>query len=174
MAHSTAHTTRININLPPVKKFSGEDGDPHGITDFIARIEKNTEHEFGDDNSGKEPSMISTFRQYLCGDAKNFWAMLSKQDRRKCETVKASYIKKFKTEREQRLIAKARSQMASLKQKREESLSQYGERALRLSQRLGETDEPFLVQRFRKGLRSKAERRLLVSHTTGDKKVTMQ
>ena len=37
-----------------------------------------------------------------------------------------------------------------------------------------ETDEPFLVQRFRKGLRSKAEWRLLASRTTGDEKVTMQ
>ena len=105
MAHSTAHTTRININSPPVSKFSGEDGNPHGITDFIACIEKNTEHEFGDDNSGKEPSMISTFREYLCGDAKDFWGMLSKEGRRKWETVKAAYIKKFKTEREQWLIA---------------------------------------------------------------------
>ena len=64
--------------------------------------------------------------------------------------------------------------MASLRQKREESLKQYGERALRLRQRLEETDEPFLVQRFRKGLRSKAERRLLASRVIGEEKVTMQ
>ena len=64
--------------------------------------------------------------------------------------------------------------MASLKQKKGESLKQYEERALRLRQRLEETDDPFLVQRFRKGLRKKAERRLLASRTVGDKMVTMQ
>lgn len=105
--------------------------------------------------------MISTFRKYLSGNAKDYWGMLSEEDRCKWDRVKAVYIKKFKTEREPRLVAKARSQMASLKQKREESLSQYGECALRLRQRLEETDELFLVQRFRKGLDSKAERRLL-------------
>ena len=126
MAHNTAPTTHININLPPVRKFSGEDGDSHGITNFITHIEKNTEHQFGDDNSMKEPSMVSTFREYLCGDAKDFWAILLKEHGRKWETVKATYIKMIKTEREQRLIAKARSQMASLKLKREDTLSQYG------------------------------------------------
>ena len=173
MAPNT-HTTRVNINLPPVRKFSGEDGDPHGITDFIARIEKNIEHEYGEDETGKESSMVSTFREYLSGDAKDYWGMISKEDKRNWEKIKTIYIKKFKTEREQRLIARARSQMASLRQKREESLKQYGERALRLRQRLEETDEPFLVQRFRKGLRSKAERRLLASRVTGEEKVTMQ
>lgn len=69
--------------------------------------------------------MISTFRKYLSGNAKDYWGMLSEEDRCKWDRVKAVYIKKFKTEREPRLIAKARPQMASLKQKREESLSQY-------------------------------------------------
>lgn len=126
MAPNPTHTTRVNINLPPVRKFSGEDGDPHGITDFIARIEKNITHELGDDDSEKESVMVATFREHLSGDAKDFWGMLSKEDRRKWEKIKSAYIKKFKIEREQRLMAKARSQMASLKQKREEWLKQYG------------------------------------------------
>ena len=36
------------------------------------------------------------------------------------------------------------------------------------------SDKPYLVQRFRKGLRDKAIRRLLVSHKSGDKEVTIQ
>ena len=86
MAPNT-HTTRVNINLPPVRKFSGEDGDPHGITDFIARIEKNIEHEYGDDEAGKESSMVSTFREYLSGDAKDYWGMISKEDKRNWEKI---------------------------------------------------------------------------------------
>ena len=151
------HTTRVNINLPPVGKFSGEDGDLHGITDFIARIEKNIEHKYGDDNAGKDSSMVSTFREYLSGDVKDYWSMISKEDKCNWDKIKTFYIKKFKTEREQWLLARERSQMVSLRQKREESLKQYGERALHLRQRMKETDAPFLVQRFWNGHRSKAE-----------------
>ena len=100
--------------------------------------------------------------------------MNSKEDKCNWEKIKTIYITKFKTEREQRLIARVRSQMASLRQKKEESLEQYGEHALPLRQRLEETEEVFLIQRFRKGLRSKAERGLLASHVTGKEKVTMQ
>ena len=35
-------------------------------------------------------------------------------------------------------------------------------------------DEPFPVQHFPKGLRSKAERRVLASRVIGEEKVTMQ
>ena len=174
MAPNPTHTTRVNINLPPVRNCSGEDGDRHGITDFIARVEMNITHELGDDNSEKESPMVATFCEHLSSDAKDLWGILTKEDRGKWEKIKNAYIKKFKIEREQRLMGKARSQRASLKQKREESLKQYAERALRHRQRLEETDEPFLVQCFRKGLRSKAERRLLASRTTGEEKVTMQ
>ena len=64
--------------------------------------------------------------------------------------------------------------MASLKQKPDESLTAYGERAFRLRQMLDASDEPYLVQRFRKGIRDKAIRRLLASHKSGDKEVTIQ
>ena len=99
MAPNT-HTTRININLPPVRKFSGEDDDPHSITDFIAHIEKNIEHEYGDDEAGKESSMVSAFCEYLSGDAKDYWGMISKEDKRNWAKIKKIQIKKFKTERE--------------------------------------------------------------------------
>jgi hypothetical protein len=127
MAPSPTQSTRININLPPVRKFSGDDGDPHGITDFIARIEKNTDHEFRDDEEEEESSHIATFRGFLRGDAKECWGMLSKDDKRSWSKVTAAYIKKFKTEREQRIVAKARSQMGSLKQTRDKNLKQYSE-----------------------------------------------
>ena len=64
--------------------------------------------------------------------------------------------------------------MASLKQKPTESLAAYGELAFRLRQMLEASDEPYHVQCFRKGLRDNAIRRLLVSHKSGDKEVTIQ
>ena len=164
----------VMINLPPVKKFRGRDGDACSILDFISRIEKNAEYEFPDGDGGKEEAQISMFRTYLGGDAKDYWGMLSKDEKGRWERVKAAYIRRFKTEKEQRLRDKAKSKMVSLKQKPTESLAAYGERAFRLRQMLEASDEPYLVQRFRKGLRDKAIRRLLASHKSGDKEVTIQ
>ena len=64
--------------------------------------------------------------------------------------------------------------MALLKQKSSESLMAYGERAFRLRQMLEPSDEPYLVQRFRKGLCDKSIWRLLASHKSGGKQVTIQ
>ena len=90
------------------------------------------------------------------------------------EKVKAAYTKRFKTEKEKRLKDKAKCRMASLKQKSDESLMAYGERAFWLWQMLDASDEPYLLQRFRKGLCDKAIQRLLASHKSGDKEVTNQ
>ena len=162
------------INLPPVKRFHSRDGDACSILDFISRIEKNAEYEFPDGDDGKEEAQISMFRTYLGGDAKYYWVMLSRDEKGGWEKVKAAFIRRFKTKKEQRLREKAKSTMASLKQKPTESLAAYGERAFRLSQMLQASDEPYLVQRFRKGLRDKAIRRLLAKHRLGDKEVTIQ
>ena len=69
-------STCININLPPVRKFSGEDGNPHGITDFFSSIERNTDHEFGAEIHGKDAQMIASFHSFLGSEAKESWGML--------------------------------------------------------------------------------------------------
>ena len=114
------------------------------------------------------------FCMYLGGDAKKYWGMLTLDEKGSWEKVKAAFTKRFKTEKEKRLKDKAKSRMASLKQKPDESLTAYGVRAFRLHQMLDASDEPCLVQRFRKGLRDKAIRRLLASHKSGDKEMTIQ
>ena len=165
-------STHININMSSLGKFSGEDGNPHGITDFFSHIERNTDHKFGDEIHGKAMQMIATFSSFLRGEAKEYWGMLSREDKSSWAKLKEVYMKMFNTDREQRTRVKARSQMPSLKQKKGESLKKYGEPALRSRQRLEEIDEPFLFQRFRKGLRKKRERRRLAWRTVGDDMVT--
>ena len=71
----------VMINLPPVKKFRGRDGDACSILDFISRIEKNAEYEFPDGDGGIEEAQISMFRTDLGGDAKDYWGMLSKDEK---------------------------------------------------------------------------------------------
>ena len=107
MSPSNGISTRININLPLVRKFSGEDGDPHGITDFFSRIERITDHEFGNEIHGKDTQMIATFRSFLRGEAKEYWGMLSREDKSSWAKIKEVYIKEFKTESEQCTLAKA-------------------------------------------------------------------
>ena len=67
----------VMINLPPVKKFRGRDGNACSIHDFISRIKKNAKYEFPDGDDGKEEAQNSMFRTYLGGDAKDYWGMLS-------------------------------------------------------------------------------------------------
>lgn len=163
------------MSLPEVKEFRGKDGDSHSIMDYIARIEKFADYEYPDGNEeGKHESQISTFRTYLCIDAKKNWGMLSRDEKVSWDKVKVAYIKKFKTEKEQRLRDEAQSKMALLKQESSESLMAYGERAFRLRQMLEPSNEPYLVQRFRKELCDKSIRRSLASHKSGDKQVTIQ
>ena len=138
---SQAMRPNVNITLPEVRKFRGKDDDARGIVDFISRIEKNMEYEFPDDGGGKEEAQISMFCSYLGGDAKKYWGMLSRDEKESWEKVKAAYIKRFKTEKEKWLKDKAKSRMASLKQKPDESLTAYGERAFRLRQMLDASDD---------------------------------
>ena len=101
---SEAMQPNVSMSLPEVKELRGKDGDSHSIMDYIARIEKNADYEYPDGNKqGKQESQISTFRTYLCSDAKNYWDMLSRDEKVSWDKVKVAYIKKFETEKDQRL-----------------------------------------------------------------------
>jgi hypothetical protein len=70
----------INMNLPPIRKFCEKDRDSHGIDNFIARIERNTEYECFTNEREKEAARITTFRSYLGGDAKDHLGILPNED----------------------------------------------------------------------------------------------
>ena len=80
----------VMINLPPVRKFGGRDGDACSILDFITRIEKNAEDEFPGGHGGKDEGQISMFCTYLGGEAKDYWEMLSRDEKGRWEKVKAA------------------------------------------------------------------------------------
>ena len=164
----------VIINLPPVKKFRGRNGEACSILNFISRIEKNAKYDFPDGDGVKEEAQISMVHTYLDGDMKVYRGMLSKDEKGRWKKVKAAYIRQFKMEKEQRLRDKAKSKVASLKQKPTHSLAAFEEWSFRLRQMLAASDEPYLVRRYRMGLRDKAIRRLLESHKSGNKEVAIQ
>ena len=99
--------------------------------------------------------------------------LLTPSEKDDWKQVKEIYIAKYKTERDQRAKQKAREAVASFKQRSDESLRAYGERAVKLRQLLESTDEGFLVSRFLRGVRDKAIRQMLALGHEDLSKVTV-
>ena len=87
--------------------------------------------------------------------------------------LKALYINKFKTERDLQAKEDAWAQAATIRQKKDESVKAYAERALRVSQ-LVYTDERYLVRRFMAGLRDTSLQTALAAGYEDLNKATMR
>ena len=166
-------TTYITYGAARLRPFSGRTKDYQGIVDFLESIETQAAAECRDDESGREKLQLRLFRTNLRGDAKNMLNMLTQTEREDWRQVKAIYIRKYKTERDQRAKQKAREAVASFKQRSDESLRAYGERAVKLRQLLEATDEGFLVSRFMRGVKDKAIRQMLAIGQEDLSKVTV-
>ena len=116
---------------------------------------------------------MSLFRTNLKGPARAFLNMLTTTEKESWDKLKEVYIHKFKTERDVRAKQCAKEQCASFKQKPDETLKAYGERAMELRQLIEANEESFLVHRFLKGIRDKAIRQLLAVGPDDMAKVTV-
>ena len=151
----------ISYNAPVLKRFSGKAGEYQTITDFIEAIERQALLECRGDEAAKVKLSMSLFRMNLKGDARAYLGMLTSTEKESWEKLKEVYIYKFKTERDLKAKQRAKEQCASFKQRPEESLKAYGERAMRLRQLIDLSEEAFLVYRFLKGVRDKSVRQIL-------------
>ena len=101
------------------------------------------------------------FRTNLRGDARDMMNMLTPTEKDSWEEVKTIYIAKYKTEKEKKAKQKAREAMVSFKQRADESLTAYAERAMKLRQLIDAADESILVSRFLRGVRDKSIRQMI-------------
>ena len=154
--------TYITYGAAQLRPFSGKSKDHQGIVDFLETIENLAGVECRQDKGAKEKLQLCLFRTHLRGDAKSMLNLLTPAEKDNWRQVKAIYIAKYKTERDQRAKQKAREAVASFRQQSDESLKAYGERTVKLRQLLETTDEGFLVSRFLCGVRDKAIRQMLV------------
>ena len=135
--------TYITYGAAQLRPFTGKTKDHQGIVDFLETIENQAATECRQDESGKEKLQLRLFRTHLRGDAKSMLNMLTPAERDDWRQIKAIYIRKYKTERDLRAKQKAREAVASFKQRSDESLRAYGERAVKLRQLLEATDKGF-------------------------------
>ena len=141
--------------------FSGKSKDNQGITDFLEAIEAQAGVECRQDETRKEKLQLRLFRTHLRGDARDMMNMLTPTERESWTQAKTLYIAKYKTERDKRAKQRAREAMASFRQRSDESLRAYGERAVRLRQLIDVADEGFLVSRFLRGVRDRNIRQMI-------------
>ena len=151
--------TYFNYSLQ-IKPFSGRSKDYQSIVDFLETIESQATAEHRSDVAAREKLQLRLFRTNLRGDARSMLNMLTPAERDDWGQIKTLYIAKFKTERDQRARQKAREAIASFKQRSDESLRAYRERAVKLRQLIDATDEVFLVSRFLCGVKDEAIRQM--------------
>ena len=151
----------ISYNAPVLKRFSGKTGEYQTINDFIEAIERQARLQYRNDDAGMVKFSLSLFRTNLKGPARSYLNMLTTAEKDEWEKVKEMFVYKFKTEKDLRAKQRAKEQCASFKQKPEENLKAYGERAMRLRQLIDASEEGFLVYRFLKGIRDKSVRQIL-------------
>ena len=135
----------INYSAPVLKRFSGKSGEHQSITDFIEALERQAGFEYRDDDVAREKLLLSLFRTNLKGSARSFLNMLTPSEKEDWTKLKEVYIYKYKAERETKAKQRAKEQCASFRQRSDESLRAYGERAMRLRQLIDGEEEAFLV-----------------------------
>ena len=145
---------QISISLPPIQQFTGlpHDHDSSGIIDFIHQIEEHVKYSYYETEEQRQAAKLSLFRRNLDAEARRHLENLSASEKSNWNTLTTLFIKEFKTLREQRAKEEAWVQAATIRQKKDESVKAYADRALRVSQ-LIDTDERYLVWRFMTGLR---------------------
>ena len=145
---------QISISLPPIQQFTGlpHDHDSSGIIDFIHQIEEHVKYSYYETEEQRQAAKLSLFRRNLDAEARRHLENLSASEKSNWNTLTTLFIKEFKTLREQRAKEEAWVQAATIRQKKDESVKAYADRALRVSQ-LIDTDERYLVRRFMTGLR---------------------
>ena len=165
--------TYITCGAAQLRPFSGKSKDHQGIVDFLETIENQAEVECRQDEGAKEKLQLHLFRTHLRGDAKSMLDLLTPAEKDDWRQVKAIYIAKYKNERDQRAKQKAREAVVSFRQRSDESLKAYGERAVKLRQLLDTTDEGFLVCKFLRRMRNKAIGQMLALGDEDLSKVTV-
>ena len=163
----------ISYNAPPLKRFSGKSGEYQTITDFIESIERQAKLECRNDAPARVKLSLSLFRTNLKGDARSYLNMLTSTEKDNWEKLKEVYTFKFKTERDLRARQHTKEQCASFKQRPDESLKAYGERAMKLRQLIDASEEGFLVYRFLRGIRDKSVRQILAANPEDMGKITV-
>ena len=153
-------TTYINYGAM-LEPFSGKSKDNQDIVDFIEAIESQADLQCNQDESKAVKLKLRLFRTNLRGDARDMMNMLTPAEKDDWEQVKKFYIAKYKTERDRKAKQRAREAMASFKQRVDEPLKAYGERAVKLRQLIEVADEGFLVSRFLRGVRDKNIRQMI-------------
>ena len=153
-------TTYINYGAQ-LEPFSGKSKDHQDIVDFIEAIEAQAEVQCNEDESKAVKLKLRLFRTNLWGDARDMMNMLTPTEKDDWEQVKKFYIAKYKTERDRKAKQKAREAMALFKQRADEPLKAYGERAVKLRQLIEGSDEGFLVSRFLRGVKDKNIRQMI-------------
>ena len=99
--------------------------------------------------------------------------MLTMAEKEDWEKVKEMFIYKFKTEKDLWAKQRAKEQFASFKQKPEENLKAYSERAMRLRKLIDASEMRFLVYRFLKGIQDKSVRQILAISPEDIGKITV-
>ena len=163
----------IPYNAPVLKRFSGKTGEYQTINDFIEAIERQARLQYRNDDAGMVKFSLSLFRTYLKGPARSYLNMLPTAEKEDWEKVKEMFIYKFKKEKDFRAKQRAKEQCTSFKQKPEENLKAYGERAMRLRQLIDGSEEGFLVYRFLKAIQDKSVRQILAVSPQDMGKITV-
>ena len=163
----------ISYHTPPLKRFSGKVSEYQLIVDFIEVTERQAHLECHNEEVARVKLLMSLLRTNLKGPAREFLNTLMPTEKEDWGKLKETYIYKFKTERDVRAKQRAKEQCASFKQKPEETLKAYGERAMKLRQLIEANDEAFLVHRFLKGIRDKSVRQILAVGPEDMAKVTV-
>ena len=166
---------QVSINLPPIQPFTGrhQDHDSSGILDFIHQVEEHAAYAYYETDEARQAGKLSLFRRNLRAQARQYLDDLSPTEKADWAVLKGLYIHKFKTERDLQTKEDAWVQAATIRQKKDESVKSYAERALRVSQ-LVETDERYLVRRFMAGLRDASIQTALAAGYEDLNKATMR
>ena len=165
----------VAVSLPPIQRFTGrlQDHDSSGILDFIQQIEEYVGYSYYETSELEQAAKLSLFRRNLDHDAKRHLESLSAVEKSNWKTLKDLFIKEFKTNRDQKAKEDAWIQAATIKQKKDESVKAYADRALRVSQ-LVDTDERYLVRRFVTGIRDPGLQQTLAAAYEDLNKATMR
>ena len=133
-----------------------------GIIEYIAQIEEHAGYTCKASVNAQNSAKLSLFESNLEGKARNFLAGLINSERNDWDTHTAIFIRRYKTDQDRKAKERAWAEAATIKQKKDESVRAYGERAVRLAQ-LVAAEEGYLVRRFLAGMKDTALRQTLVS-----------
>ena len=154
----------VSYNLPPIWHFTGRkrDRDVYGILEYIAQVEEHAGYTRRASESAQRRAKLNLLKTNLDGKAKSYLMGLIDSEKNDWDALTAIYIRKYKTDQDRKAKERAWAEAATIKQRKDESVKAYGERAVRLAQ-LVASDEGYLVRRFLAGMKDTALRQTLVS-----------